>query len=86
MDADVVIITGAALIGSTIDALLAMSSKKAHIILAGFSAGLYPAWLGETRIAQVASINLANVPLTGLLNYEIEEIFAHPCYILATKC
>lgn len=86
LDANVIIITGAALIGSTIDALLAISPKNAHIILAGFSAGLYPQWLQDTHINQVASINLSDVSLDTLLSYKVEDIFAHPCYIQSTKC
>jgi uncharacterized protein (DUF4213/DUF364 family) len=84
-DADVVVITGAALIGSTIDAILAMCSPKAHIILAGFSAGIYPLWLKDTAICEVASINLANVPLAKLLNYSVEDIFVHQGYILKSS-
>lgn len=85
IDADVVIITGAALIGSTIDAILAMCPRKAHIILAGFSAGLYPKWLENSSIHEVASIDLSHVSLQALLNYGVEDIFTHPCYIQPTK-
>lgn len=84
-DADVVVITGAAFIGSTIDALLAMCPKKAHIIVSGFSAGFDPQWLCNTSVAEVASIDLSDTSFSALLNYEIEDIFAHPCYILPTQ-
>ena len=80
-DADIVVITGAALIGSTVDALLHFAKDVPIKIMAGFSAGVFPAWFHESGITHVASIYLENVKLASLLQHNFEHIFTYPCYI-----
>lgn len=80
--ADVVIITGAALIGSTIDALLKFTSKAKAVILSGFSAGLNPSWLEGFPITHVASTSLKESKKENILNISLEEIFNNSCYTI----
>ena len=80
--ADIVIITGAALIGSTIDALLKFTKKAKAIILSGFSAGLNPSWLEGFPISHVVSTSLKKSKKEDILNISLEEIFSNNCYTI----
>ncbi len=82
-------ITGAALIGSTIDALLKFTSKARMVILSGFSAGANPLWLNNLGLTHVASISLSDcskVELeTDLEKNDLELIFKNKAYIKELK-
>jgi uncharacterized protein (DUF4213/DUF364 family) len=83
MDADVLIITGAALLGSTVDALVAMSPKASLRILTGFSAGVDPQWLKGTGITHVCSVNLNPSVINNLALNNFESIFDYESYLIA---
>ena len=76
----IAIITGAALIGSTIDALLAMSPKNAIRIMAGFSAAAHPLWLRGRGLTHVASMKLTCDLKASLMADKWEEMFCYPSY------
>lgn len=79
----IAIITGAALIGSTIDALLAMSPKNAIRIVAGFSAAAHPSWLCGKGLTHVASMKLTCDFKNSLVQEKWEEVFSYPSYFQA---
>lgn len=79
-NADIVVITGASLIGSTIDAMLKYTQKARIVILAGFSAGGYYKWYSNLGITHVASINTNGFKICN--NTTLEEIFERKCYLV----
>lgn len=79
--ANIVMITGASLIGSTIDALLKFTSNARLVILSGFSAGANPIWLNHLGITHVASIDMENCSQEDLQKDDLELIFNNKCYI-----
>jgi hypothetical protein len=79
--ADILIITGAALIGSTIDALLHFANKVPIKVLTGFSAGTYPAWFKGSGLTHIGSMYLEDIRHSTLLHHNLNEIFTYPCYI-----
>lgn len=81
-EAEIMLITGAALIGSTVDALIALSPKARMRILSGFSAGVYPAWLEGSGITHVASLQPDLAIESALLRNDWERLFACPAYWL----
>lgn len=76
----IAVITGAALIGSTIDAIINMSPKNAIRIMAGFSCGAHPSWFKDTGITHVASMKLELPLKKALLNNAWDEVFNYPGY------
>lgn len=78
----VAVITGAALIGSTVDAISAISPKESVRILAGFSAGVHPSWLSGSGFTHVASMLLEPSIKESLFRHQWEEIFSYPAYFL----
>ncbi len=78
--APIAIITGASLIGSTLDALLRLSPKDSLRILAGFSAGTYPKWFEGTGITHIASMKLDCIFKDALLKNNWEAVFNYPGY------
>ena len=85
MNADVLLITGAALIGSTVDALVAMSPKASVRILAGFSAGVDPYWLRESGITHVCSVDVKAPILQRLMRNDFEAVFECESYFVAVQ-
>ncbi len=85
MQADVLLITGAALIGSTVDALIAMSPKASLRIVAGFSAGIDPQWLRGSGITHVCSVNLDEAILGALQRNDFEAVFGYESYFVAVE-
>jgi len=85
MDADILIITGAALIGSTVDALIAMSPKASLRILTGFSAGVDPQWLKGSGITHVCSVNLKSDVINKLIRNDFESVFDYKSYFIAVE-
>lgn len=83
--ADIVMITGASLIGSTIDALLKFTSNAKMVILSGFSAGANPAWLNSLGISHVASLRLDASIENDLGKNDLELIFKNKAYIKELK-
>jgi len=79
--ANIVIITGASLIGSTIDAMLKFTNKAKMVIISGFSVGLDPIWLKGLGIDYVASLYLENYTKQKIQNDPFESIFDNRCYI-----
>ena len=79
--ADVLIITGATLIGSTIDALLHFSKDVPIKVLTGFSAGAYPAWFRNSGLTHIGSMYLEDIRHSTLLHNNLNEVFTYPCYI-----
>lgn len=79
--ADVLIITGATLIGSTIDALLHFAKDVPIKVLSGFSAGAYPAWFEKSGLTHIGSMYLEDIKHSTLLHNNLGEIFTYPCYI-----
>jgi uncharacterized protein len=84
-EASIVVITGAALIGSTIDALLQFTKKAKMVILAGFSAGVYPVWLDNIGFTHVASTYVENFTPEIIRQNRLEDVFKNPCYIYSLK-
>lgn len=78
----VAIITGATLIGSTIDALIKLSPKESVRILAGFSAGAHPSWFKGTGITHIASISLEVDFKEYLYKNQWEKVFEYPSYFV----
>ncbi len=81
-NADVLLITGAALIGSTVDALVAMSPKASMRILAGFSAGVDPQWFQANGITHICSVNLDINIIERLKRNDFEAVFAYESYLM----
>ncbi|WP_024954134.1 Rossmann-like domain-containing protein [Sulfurospirillum arcachonense] len=79
--ADILIITGATLLGSTIDAILHFSKNVPIKVITGFSAGTYPSWFKDSGLTHVASLYLKNINHSTLLHNNLNEIFTYPCYI-----
>ncbi len=84
-EASIVVITGAALIGSTVDALLQFTKKAKMVILAGFSAGVYPLWLDNIGFTHIASTYLENFSPEIIKQNKLEDVFQNPCYIYHLK-
>lgn len=82
--ANIVVLTAAALIGSTIDALLKFTQNAKIVVLAGFSAGFDPLWIQNVGVTHVASIYLNNSSKKQIIQSNLEDIFNNPCYILPT--
>lgn len=82
--ADIVVITGSSLIGSTIDALLKFTAHAKYVILAGFSAGFDPIWIQNYGITHVASIFLKDSSKEQIIQSNLEDIFNNSCYIIPT--
>ncbi len=78
MNADVLLITGAALIGSSVDALIAMSPKAQMRILAGFSAGVDPLWLKSSGITHLCSVHVTPEIVSKLMRNDFESVFRPP--------
>ncbi len=85
MKADILIITGATLLGSTIDAILHFGKNVPIKVLAGFSAGAYPKWFQNTGITHIASMYLETINHATLLHNNLGDIFTYPCYISAVE-
>ena len=79
--ADIVVITGATLIGSTIDAILKFTSNAKMVVLAGFSAGANPEWFKNKNIDYIGSISLKDCKKEDVLLNDLETIFKNGCYI-----
>lgn len=77
--ADIVVITGASLIGSTIDAVLKFTQKARIVILAGFSAGGYYQWYENMGITHIVSISTEDFIINKYT--VIEDIFEQKCYL-----
>lgn len=84
-EASIVVITGASLIGSTIDALLKFSQKAKMVVLAGFSAGAYPKWFKNIGITHIASTYLENFSKETIKQNKLEDVFENPCYTFDVK-
>lgn len=78
--APIAIITGASLIGSTLDALIQLSPKTSIRILTGFSAGAYPSWFEGMGITHLASMKLEVAFKEALMKNRWEEVFTYPGY------
>jgi len=78
--APIAIITGASLIGSTLDALMHLSPKNTCRILAGFSAGAHPSWFEGTGVSHVASMKIEERYKEALIKNHWDEIFDYPAY------
>ncbi|MDD3343345.1 MAG: DUF364 domain-containing protein [Sulfurospirillaceae bacterium] len=76
----IAIITGATLIGSTLDALIALSPKNSIRILAGFSAGAHPSWFEGTGVTHLTSMKLDVMFKEALLKNRWEEVFSYSGY------
>jgi len=79
--ADIVVITGASLIGSTIDAILKFTTNTKAVILAGFSAGGYPKWYEGVGITHIGSIYLEDFVLDKK-DTTLDKIFDQKCYFV----
>lgn len=80
IDAEIVIMTGAALIGSTADAVIRASSSARQRYAAGFSAGANPEWFRGSGITHVASPLLADLPRTVPASNDLDALFVYPAY------
>ncbi len=78
--ASVVIITGAALIGSTIDAILKFTQNARAVIVAGFSAGAHPSWFEDTGLTHVASTYLGSFSPEIIKRDNLKDVFENPSY------
>lgn len=83
--APIAIITGATLIGSTLDALLALSPKNSVRIVAGFSAGAHPKWFEGMGVTHIASMKLDVCYKEALLKNRWEDVFSYTSYISTLK-
>ena len=82
--APIAVITGATLIGSTLDALMHLSPKESIRILVGFSAGAHPAWFENTGVTHIGSMQLEVAYREALLKNSWEEVFSYPSYFCTT--
>lgn len=78
--AEIVIMTGAALIGSTADAVIRASSGARRRYAVGFSAGGNPEWFRGSGITHVASPLLADLPRRVPAHNDLDALFDHPAY------
>ena len=78
--AEVVVMTGAALIGSTADAVIRASSGARRRYAVGFSAGANPEWFRGSGITHVASPLLADLPRVVAAGNDLEALFNSPAY------
>lgn len=78
--AEIVIMTGAALIGSTADAVIGASARARRRYAVGFSAGANPEWFRGSGITHVASPLLADLPREIATHNDIEAVFNYPAY------
>ncbi len=83
--ATVVIITGASLIGSTIDALLKFTQNARAVVIAGFSAGAHPAWFEDTGLTHVVSTYLEDFSPEIIKKNNLEDVFKNPSYVYKLK-
>jgi len=81
-EVDVLLMTGAVLVGSTLEALLALSLKAKMRVLTGFSAGVHPQWLAGSGVTHLAGMRLDEGVKTRLLRNEWEALFDYPTYWL----
>lgn len=79
--ADIVVITGAALIGSTFDAILKFATNAKIIMVSGFSAGLNPVWLKNSNVTHIASLYLKDCSKDKIEKNPFEDIFENSCYL-----
>ncbi len=80
--ASIVVITGAALIGSTIDAILKFTGNAKMVLLAGFSAGANPAWYKDMGFTHIISTDLKDYTPQIIKKDEIGSVFENPCYVV----
>lgn len=78
--APIAIITGATLIGSTLDALLKLSPPQSIRILAGFSAGAHPSWFKGSGLTHVTSMLLEPSFKEALRINQWNDVFNAPGY------
>lgn len=78
LEADVVVITGAALVASTIDALLLFCTKARMVVLAGFSAGAYAQWYRGMGFTHLISLHLEAIEDCDTLTPQ--KLFCHKAY------
>ena len=78
MRADIVVITAASLIGSTIDALLALKRPGQIVVIAGFSGSCDPRWYEGLGINYAAGIDLDRCDDPQSL--DLNNIFSYPGY------
>ena len=78
--AEVVVMTGAALIGSTADAVIRASSGARRRYAVGFSAGANPEWFRGSGITHVAAPLLADLPREIPARNDLEALFSYPAY------
>ena len=78
--ASVVVITGAALIGSTIDAILKFTQNARAVIVAGFSAGAHPSWFEDTGLTHVVSTYLGDFSPEIIKRDNLKDVFENPSY------
>lgn len=83
--ASVVVITGASLIGSTIDALLKFTKNARAVFLAGFSAGAHPSWFENTGLTHIASTCLWDFSPEIIKQNNLEDVFKNPSYLYRLK-
>ena len=77
---DIAIITGASLIGSTIDAMLAFCTKAKMVVLAGFSASGHYEWFANTPITHIATLTTQGIDMQKC-EKDMENIFNQKSYI-----
>jgi len=82
---NIAIITGASLIGSTLDALIKLSPKNSIRILAGFSAGAHPSWFKGTGITHIASIAITTKFKASLHKDQWDSVFSYPSYFIKVE-
>ena len=81
-EADVLLMTGAVLVGSTLEALLALSPRAKMRVLTGFSAGVHPQWLAGSGVTHLASLCLEEEVKLRLARNDWEALFDYPAYWL----
>lgn len=83
--ADIVVVTGASLIGSTIDAVLKFSTDARMVILAGFSAGADPKWYEGLGFTHVTSTYLEEFSVDIIKQNNLGDVFNNPSYFKELK-
>ncbi len=78
--ADIVVVTGASLIGSTVDAVLKFSFGARMVILAGFSAGADPKWYENLGFTHVTSTYLEEFGVDIIKRNNLGDVFKNPSY------
>jgi hypothetical protein len=77
-NADIVVVTAATLLGSTVDAILKFTANAKIVMLTGFSAGGYVPWYKKIGFTHLASLQIKG----DARDLRFENLFENPSYLV----